>query len=351
MHLSEMEVENLRCLRRADIEFHPGTNLIRGENGAGKTSLLEAVHLLARGRSFRTRHTDRLVAMGQDSLRVLGRLADSPVSTLGFGYSRDGGTEVRIDRRSPRSLADLSVAFPALILDPGIHRLVEEGPSLRRRWLDWGVFHVEPGFVELWSDFSLTLKQRNAALKLNHDPSPWDQELARLGEALGAARRQTMSLLQPHWEQTILSMLGIEVGMVYFQGWSQERSLADSLLHHRGSDMERGTTGQGPHRFDVQLHAGRRLARDFLSRGQQKLLGAAMALSMARLVGSLSGRRPTLLLDDPAAELDTQKTGRLLGEVQRLECQLIMTSLDEESASALAPDRLFHVEQGRVFSI
>ncbi len=351
MYLSEMEVDNLRCLHRAELEFHPAANLIHGENGAGKTSILEAVYLLARGRSFRTRHTDRLLSLGQDSLRVLGRLADSPVSALGFGYSRDTGTEVRIDRRSPRSLAELSVAFPALVLDPGIHRLVEEGPSLRRKWLDWGVFHVEPGFVGLWSDFSLTLKQRNAALKLQHDPAPWDQELSRLGEALGLARRQATELLLPHWQQTLASMLELEVGMSYFQGWSLERTLAESLKHHHASDIERGTTGQGPHRFDVILTVGKRLARDYLSRGQQKLLGAAMALSMAKLVAGLSGRRPTLLLDDPAAELDADKTSKLLAEVQALRGQLIMTSLDVRSASAIAPDRVFHVEQGRVISV
>ena len=351
MYLSEMEVENLRCLHRADVEFHPGANLVHGVNGAGKTSLLEAVHLLARGRSFRTRHTDRLVAQGQDTLRVFGRLTDSTVSSLGFGYSREAGTEVRIDRRSPRSLAELSVAFPAVVLDPGIHRLVEEGPSLRRKWLDWGVFHVEPSFVELWSNFSQTLKQRNAALKIHHDPSPWDQELAMLGELLATARRQAVALLAPHWEQTVQSMLGVEIAIGYFQGWSQERSLSESLEHHWASDMERGTTGQGPHRFDVQLTVGRRLARDFLSRGQQKLLGAAMALSMARLVSRLSGQTPTLLLDDPAAELDREKTAKLLAEVQALQGQLIMTSLDHDSAITLAPDRVFHVEQGRVTSI
>jgi DNA replication and repair protein RecF len=351
MFLSEMEVENLRCLRRAELEFHPAVNLIHGENGAGKTSVLEAVHLLARGRSFRTRNTDRLVTLGQESLRVLVRLAESPVSTLGFGYSRDAGTEVRIDRRSPQSLAELSVAFPALILDPGIHRLVEEGPSLRRRWLDWGVFHVEPGFVQLWSEFSQALKQRNAALKLHHDPKPWDHELSRLGEALHLARRRTVELLLPHWQRTLPSMLEMDVGLSYFQGWSLERTLAESLEHHLASDLERGTTGQGPHRFDVILTVGRRLARDYLSRGQQKLLGAAMSLSMAKLVATLSGRQPTLLLDDPAAELDAEKTSRLLTEVQGLQGQLIMTSLDARSASAIAPDRVFHVEQGRVVAI
>lgn len=348
MYLGEMEVENLRCLHRAELDFHPAVNLIQGENGAGKTSLLEAVHLLARGRSFRTRHTDRLLTLGQDALRVLGRLADSPVALLGVGYSRDGGTEVRIDRRPTRALAELSLAFPALILDPGIHRLVEEGPSLRRRWLDWGVFHVEPSFVEVWTDFTQTLKQRNAALKLGHDPTPWDRELARLGEALGQARRRTVELLLPHWRDTVASLLDLDVGLAYFQGWSQERSLAESLTHHRAADVERGTTGQGPHRFDVILTVGKRLARDHLSRGQQKLLGAAMSLAMAKLVAVLSGRQPALLLDDPAAELDADKTRKLLAEVQGLSAQLIMTSLGPGPAPGLAPDRVFHVEHGRV---
>jgi DNA replication and repair protein RecF len=245
-------------------------------------------------------------------------------------------------------MAELSLAFPVQILDPGIHRLVEEGPSLRRKWLDWGVFHVEPGFVELWSDFSQTLKQRNAALKLLHDPSPWDVELARLGESLALARRRTVAALEPYWQQTTASMLEVEVGLGYYQGWSLERSLADSLQHHRPADLERGATGQGPHRFDVLLSVGKTLARDHLSRGQQKLLGAAMTLSMAKLVAAVAGRQPALLLDDPAAELDADKSRKLLKEVRALQGQLVVTSLDMGQEPMVQPDRMFHVEQGRV---
>jgi len=126
--------------------------------------------------------------------------------------------------------------------------------------------------------------------------------------------------------------------------------LADSLQHHRQGDLDRGTTGQGPHRFDVVMTLGRTAARDYLSRGQQKLLGCAMALSMAQLVGVVASRDTTLLLDDPAAELDEEKTARLLSAVRRLKGQLVLTSLDWEGAPVLQPDRVFHVEQGRVQS-
>jgi DNA replication and repair protein RecF len=280
----------------------------------------------------------------------LGCLEGTAVGNIGIGFNRDSGLEVRIDRRTPRSLAELSLAFPIQILDPGIHRLVEEGPGLRRRWLDWGVFHVEHGFVNLWADFSLAMKQRNAALKLGHDPSVWNGEVVRLGEDLAAARRRTVVQLLPIWKHCLSDLLDQEVSLTYYQGWSQERSLAESLVHHLQADKERGSTGLGPHRFDVILTVGRTAARDYLSRGQQKLLGCGMALSMAQLVTAVAKRESALLLDDPAAELDSEKTARLLSAVRRLRGQLIMTSLDHDGPPVLEPDRLFHVEQGRVRS-
>jgi DNA replication and repair protein RecF len=245
-------------------------------------------------------------------------------------------------------LAELSQGFPVQVLDPGIHRLVEEGPAQRRRWLDWGVFHVEPGFVDRWADYSRTLKQRNAALKQQQDPTPWNPELARLGEELAEARGRVLAAIQPFWRDTLAGLLGEPVDLAYFRGWSQEMSLAASLGGHLSSDRERGTTTLGPHRFDVTLRIGGKPARDVLSRGQQKLVGAAMSLAVAKLVGSGERRAPTLLLDDPAAELDAAHTQALIAEIQRQPGQLIVTALGLAESYFGQPDRAFHVEQGRV---
>jgi DNA replication and repair protein RecF len=282
---------------------------------------------------------------------VFGRTDQPNFPTVGLAYDRQTGLQARVGGREARSLAELSEAFPVQIVDPGIHRLVEEGPAYRRRWLDWGVFHVEPGFVNAWTEHARTLKQRNAALKRRADPSPWEPELVRHGTLLSMARARTMDLLEPYWRQTLTALLGEPVSLSYYQGWGQERTLAETLAAQRARDLERGSTGQGAHRFDVRLTIEGRGAREVLSRGQQKLLGAALALAMARLAGSGGRRPPTLLLDDPAAELDRAHTDALVSEIRTLRGQLVVTALHPEEARFGDPDRAFHVERGRVTTL
>ncbi len=351
MSLSSLEVEGLRCLEPFKVALHPHVNLVTGANGAGKTTLLEAVYLLGRGRSFRTRHTERLIAHGKDRLMVFGRSETPNFEAVGVGYDRVTGLQVRINGRDAKSVAELSEAFPVQVLDPGIHRLVEEGPAYRRRWLDWGVFHVEHGFVGQWTDYSKVLRQRNAALKAGQDPSPWEPDLARWGESLAEARGRTLQALEPYWKATLTALLGEPISLTFFRGWSQEETLLESLSQHRARDRERGSTGSGAHRFDVVLKSGGRPAREVLSRGQQKLLGAAMALSMARLAGSAGRRAPALLLDDPAAELDRAHTDALVSEIRSMKGQLIVTALHTEEARFGEPDRAFHVEHGRISTL
>ena len=346
-----LEGEGLRCLLPFKVALHPGVNLLTGPNGSGKTTFLEALYLLGRGRSFRTRHTERLITHGKDRLTVFGRGDTQNFEAVGVGYDRTAGLQVRINGRDARSIAELSEAFPVQVLDPGIHRLVEEGPAYRRRWLDWGVFHVEHGFVGQWTDYSRVLRQRNAALKQGADPSPWEPDLARLGEALALARLHTIQALQPWWAKTLSGLLGEPVTLGYFRGWAQDESLLDSLRTHRVRDQERGSTGSGAHRFDVQLRLEGRPAREVLSRGQQKLLGAAMTISMARLAGSGGRRAPALLLDDPAAELDRVHTDALVNEIRSMQGQLVLTALRPDDARFGNPDRAFHVEHGLITTL
>ena len=348
MSLTALRLEDVRCLHQADLEFDPGLNLISGDNGSGKTSLLEAVYLLGRGRSFRTRHTEQLIRHSTPRFWVHGRTAPEPGHSIGVECSRDEEMQIRVDRLPIGSRSELSEIFPVQVIDPGIHRLVEDGPPQRRRWLDWAVFHVEPGFVRQWQDYTRALKQRNAALQARADETHWEGELVRLGEMLTKGRSTLISALQPYWSAALQSLGAVDASLGFFQGWSRDQRLGESLRAHRAGDRERGITSVGPHRFEVLLRLDGRPVREVVSRGQQKLLGVAMAVAMARYIAQAAGRIPTLLLDDPAAELDTGRTEALLQTVLELKAQLVVTALHPQDRVLGVPDAVFHVEHGGI---
>src|SRR3977135_32788 len=350
MSLIELTVEDLRCLQRAELAMDPRRSLVWGANGSGKTSLLEAIFLLGRGRSFRTRNSERLIQCGQDHLRVIGRVLSASGHTQGLGFevTRDG-TSARIGGRPAQSLAELSHAFPVQVIEPGVHKLVEEGGYRRRRWMDWAVFHVEPHFVDTWVRYHRTLKHRKAALKLQAgQANVWDPELARLGEMIGESRRRFLAQLQPYWRAAVTALSGLDVELHYLRGWSHGHTLLDALAASRTRDEARCLTHAGPHRADVAVRLHGRPARETLSRGQQKLVAAAMTVAQLRLLQEATQTTPTLLLDDPAAELDGERLERFIDEVMRLRCQLVVTSLHAESRLFGTPERTFRVESGRV---
>jgi len=313
MSLAELRIENLRCVESAALEFSPELNLVSGENGAGKTS------------------------------------DDSPPKQAGVEIAADGGTRARINGENALSLLELSGVLPVQAIDPEIHKLVDQGPERRRRWLDWLVFHVEPSFGIHWARYSRALKQRNAALRSGvGDVGAWDAELIRNGEAITASRQLVLERLAPRLASTFERFGDLDVAAGFFSGWAAETSLEDSLRSHLARDRARGMTSSGPHRADITLRRNHRVARETLSRGQQKLTAVAMIISQLKLLQEELGMSAVLLLDDPAAELDEKNLQRLFDELASLRCQMIATSLTPETALFQAPKATFHVEQGRV---
>jgi DNA replication and repair protein RecF len=355
MILTELTVENVRCIKHAELSLHAGRNLIWGSNGSGKTSLLEAMFLLGRGRSFRTRNSERLVRHGEERLIAFGRTDAGPgddrglTHAIGVEVHRREGTRARVDAGSVESLAELSRVFPVQVIDPGVHKLIEEGGRRRRRWLDWAVFHVEPQFGDWWLRYTRAVRQRNAALR-QHEAwtRPWDLEVVALGEKISEARRAVLDQLVPHWRE-VASGLGCPLGeLQYFRGWAAHHTLAEALEASRVRDEAKGLTQAGPHRADVLIRVAGKLAREVLSRGQQKLTAVALTLAQLRLLKAVSGTTPTLLLDDPAAELDSVHLEHFVRQITLIGCQLVITSLQPENLAFGAPDRVFHVEQARV---
>ncbi|MGB5102662.1 MAG: DNA replication/repair protein RecF [Steroidobacteraceae bacterium] len=353
MSLERLRIEGFRCIEQAELELDGRCNLLSGQNASGKTSLLEAIFFLGRGRSFRTARSDALIQRGADSFMLTGRVrVGGRGQPLGMRVG-PGGTEARFAGRPVSGIAELATVLPVQAIDPEVHRLVEGGPQERRRYLDWGVFHVEPNFVGDWRRYQRALRQRNAALRTRQPAAvvkAWDPELIEAGEHVARQRAEYLSRLQPAVASVSERLLGTRVELSLNRGWSAERSLAEAVEASWDRDVERGLTHAGPHRADIAVRFEGLLARDRVSRGQQKLAAAALLLGQLKCDAGQGSSVAALLVDDPAAELDSDNLERLLTEIDALPAQLFVTALDasNEALRLLPAGPRFHVEHGKV---
>ena len=355
MALRHLRVDGLRCLSGQALDFHERCNYLWGPNGSGKTSCLEAIYLLGRGRSFRTRQTARLVRRGSDRLTVFGVSQDVTGQPHHLGVEFiDGRLESRLDGEPVSSQAEMLRALPVYVIDPRLHQLVEAGPSERRRYLDNGVFHVEQSFLADWRSYRRVLGQRNAALKARvpeRELVLWTEPMVAAGQRVHAARAAYVGELSDLAARLGRALVGDEVHIGYRPGWREGISLAEALDESRSRDRVSGFTQVGPHRADLRLDFESGGVRETASRGQQKLVAAALVLAQVGLFEARTGRGSTLLLDDASAELDGSAQLRLNEALSGLKSQQILTGLSLEALQPKPGFPVFHVEQGRIGSM
>ena len=308
--------------------------------------------MLGRGRSFRTARLETAIRHGQKHARIVGTVEQAGRRFVVGVESGQGETVAHIAGAPADSLAQLSTALPVQAIDPGVHKLIEEGPTRRRRFLDWGVFHVEQTYLQAWHRFHRALRQRNAALRQQSPDDlmdAWDRELVQTAGEVHECRSRYFTRIRETLESTAGALLDTEVSISYSPGWPLETPLGAVLAERRSLDRTRRATTSGPHRADLDVRVAGKRAKDTVSRGQQKLLAAALILGQLEFHRREYDLQPTLLLDDPAAELDVQRLGRLLEVVAGLRPQLVVTALQQTAFEALGkPGIWFHVEQGRV---
>jgi len=347
--LLDFSCRDFRCIEAASLSPHPQFTLVTGPNASGKTSLLEAIAYLGRGRSFRTSSVRDLVRHGQASFLLIGRARQGGRERRLGVQNGSGGLEVSIDGDRDLGLAGLAEVLPVQVVDPDVHELVGGAPEHRRRFMDWMAFHVEQDFLNGWRRARRALRQRNAALKAGGAGlEGWDREFVKAGESIDRLRKAVVEVAEPVLSQVAGELLGLPVSFDYSRGWPAELSLEEALQKNRGRDLEIGATQPGPHRAELRLKVEERVAKRLVSRGQQKLLAAAMILGSARVVADSRGRAPLLLLDDPAAELDQGALDRLMSAVAALETQVIATALRQDALPLPREHDLFHVERGRL---
>jgi DNA replication and repair protein RecF len=340
---------NFRCLEKAELELAPNFNLIYGPNASGKTSLLEALAYLGRGKSFRGASTANLIQHGKEEFVLFGQV-DGVGRTRSLGV-RNGrtGLEVRVDGDSEGGAAALAEALPLQVIDPEVHNLVAGGPELRRRFLDWVAFHVEQDHLWVWRKFRRALKQRNAALRAKSGAATirsWNAEFVELSGILDESRRRALEVAIDSLQEFGRDLLETDLRFEYQQGWGRDKKLDQALEESLERDQQMGATQHGPHRADLKITCDDRQARRLVSRGQQKLLAGAMILAATETAQTALERPLLLILDDPAAELDSESLERLMAGVAALGCQVVATSLQPDALVLPTGAALFHVEQG-----
>ena len=338
------------------MDCHPNANIIYGANGSGKTSLLEAIFLLGRGKSFKHRDLRLVINRGQDSLIVSGKVVrpnSDAEHQLGVMRSIKGAFEARCDGKNLSSAGQLATELPIQLVDAHSFSLLEGGPLQRRQFIDWGVFHVEHSYADLWRRFQKALKQRNQLLRHGRIDEEslklWSQELAPLNEMISEQRKEYICQLEGFISPVVEAFSGLgSVSLEYSQGWAEGRSIIDVLLADRERDVATGTTSHGAHRADIGVLVDGVVAADSLSRGQSKLLVYALKLAQAAHYQTVTGHSCVFLLDDLPAELDYDNRKDVLAYLDHLQCQYFVTGVDKKDFDAIGEElsQLFHVEQG-----
>lgn len=355
MQITRLNIERVRNLKTVALSELQPFNVFYGANGSGKTSILEAIHLLATGRSFRTHIPKHYILHDAQNAVVF---AQSSSEKIGMQKHINGEQVMKVNGDRIATQGQLAKLLPLQHIDPQSTDIIDQGAKPRRQLLDWLMFHVEPEFYHAWQYYSRALKQRNSLLKSQRHLSleslePWNKMLGEYGEILHSQRVAIVEQWNVFFQQDLHYLLpNLSVELQYIAGFHTEHGLLHDLCIHHQKDVDRRYTEYGPHRADLRLKTPNGEADIVLSRGQKKLLIIALKLSQIAMLHACN-KETVVLLDDLTAELDLAAQQRLIERLSQLGSQVFITTLEHESVQKHLHDlsishQLFHVENGQV---
>lgn len=375
MKLDSIQISQFRNLTDVDLSPSPSLNLVYGDNGSGKSSILEAIHFLGFGRSFRTSKPKHVIQEGKSEFSVFAKCSSESLEgeqrqsrRLGIGRNAKEEFTCSIDGQRSNRIADLVSLLPVQIFTPQSIDYMIGSPSARRKFLDWGLFHVEHSFADLSKSYQRLLKQRNALLKKLFRESKsvgakssevkaqidyWDTQYALLGEQINAKRISYANDINKEFSEVITHFLPeFSFQISYYTGWDSAHSLRTQLDSKFEQDLKFGNSSCGPHKADLRIktHDGVP-AFEVLSRGQLRMLVAALQIAQTRILNAHSDNSGVFLLDDIGAELDDNHRQIFISHLMKTNTQVFITAIEKGQFSLSAEaynKKMFHVKHGHV---
>lgn len=349
MHIEKLDISNVRNLASVTINPGPGINFFYGENGSGKTAILEAIHILSMAKSFRNPRIRDLISHGTENLAVSTEIKESQNRVV-TGLTKTG-TETRIKYQGQKvtKTSEQARNIPLIVLSEESHKILDGGPRERRHWLDWSMFHVEQKYMEAWKQYYLALRHRNALLRHKQNSNEldlWEKLMEENAVTLLEFKRNYLKNIEKSINNTEQNPFkNIEI----YETYVGMENLAASLLQGRGKDSEAGYTRYGPHRADIVIKINGKLAGKTLSRGQAKLFLTFLKIRQAIEFIKINDRSPIILVDDIGAELDSASMRCVFSEMSALGSQLFVNAVLKRATRIINNDlELFHVKHGKV---
>lgn len=370
--LVQLKLYNFRIFERLSWEPSPKINFIAGDNGAGKTSILEAIYYLSRNRSFRATSAREVInsniasskehALASDTNKnprgndanIWAAFIENSIGAGGEKHKQavrsatnegniriraDGSKIIEFNGAAQTSATALATRLPLVLAAPHNINMVEAEPRHRRSFLDAILFHTSPGYVQLYRDYSRCLKQRNKLLvdvannsANNSQLEHWDRQLAEWGEQMEVHRQKMLPLIIKPIEEVVEDWGLQQSSIEYYRGWDEDTSLAVAMQEGYHKDLRYGSTRVGCHRADFSLRVGARAASRVLSLGQQKMLSLAFFCAAALILRGEDGKiNPLILLDDVVTQIDAKNCNMLLEYLTKRENQVFITSTSNEN--------------------
>ena len=338
--------KNLRGLKNNEHELERTTHIV-GDNGSGKTTILEAVTLLLTGKTFLSVNKKELIRADHSQMVVSGQAVEESGQNkdLRLSIDKQKNTHTVNEKRISQEKAHLQ--NPICIVDANIINISSGMPGYRRGLIDRAVFHVEPNHAKNHKEFKKCLTQRNMALSKGREQqevNSWNEPLSLAGEKISRARQELLSQAKPFFKEMTGEILGAGYGFSFIRGWEEENYL-DCLLRNEAKDRILKNTSKGPQKEDFKLLCLNKKTKKYSSHGEEKLASIAFVFSLNMAIEKRKNTLSTMLFDELESGLDNKAFGKLLMIIKTFKNQILISALVHHNASKKINGKIIYPEQ------